>query len=48
MSSVVILKWIAGVKQQPIDRDGARRMYVIDKRVAKILSDALDNEAEDE
>jgi hypothetical protein len=32
---------ISGVKGQPIDRDHARRMYVINKQVTQVLADAL-------
>lgn len=32
---------ISGVKGQPIDRDHARRVYVIDTRVASVLAEEL-------
>jgi len=32
---------ISGVKGQPIDRDHARRMYVINEQVAQVLADEL-------
>jgi hypothetical protein len=35
------LKHVAGVNGQPIDRDHARRRYVIDERVAEALVKAL-------
>jgi len=37
---------IAGVKGQPIDRDHARRMYVINEQVAGVLAEALGDPAE--
>ncbi len=36
---------IAGVKGQPIDRDHARRMYVINEQVAAVLAEALGDPA---
>ena len=35
------VKYIAGVKSQPIDRDHTRRLYVIDAKIAAILTDEL-------
>src|SRR5947207_13525316 len=35
------LKYIAGVKSQPIDRDHTRRLYVIDAKIAAILASEL-------
>ncbi|MDO3687370.1 hypothetical protein [Micromonospora sp. C28ISP2-4] len=35
------LKYIPGVNSQPIDRDHARRLYVIDTRFATVLADEL-------